>query len=78
MFTSQEPAHRLRCAWCGTARQLTADEFFEVNRTEWPRCCQCPMVLEAGGQSVGPDDVTDVEWTGRSMQWTVPGSSWSG
>jgi hypothetical protein len=52
---------------------LTADELFDVNRTEWPRCCQCPMVLDAAGQSVGPDYVTDVEWTGRSMQWMVPG-----
>jgi len=74
MLTCQESAHRLRCAWCGASRQLTADDLFDVNRTEWPRCCQCPMVLDAADQSVGPDHVSDVEWTGRSMQWTVPGS----
>jgi hypothetical protein len=74
MFTCQEPTRRLRCDWCGASRQLTADELFDVNRTKWPRCCQCPMILDAADQSAGPDDLTDAEWAGLPMRWMVPGS----
>ena len=73
MSDFQEPARRLRCGRCGTSLRLTADELIHVCRTEWPRCCLSPMILDVADRSLRPDDGTEVERTGRRARRMFPG-----
>jgi len=69
--TTQEP-RRLRCGRCRASFRLTADELIDMCKTEWPRCCLSPMILDAADHSVPPDDGTEVERTSRRAHRMFP------
>jgi hypothetical protein len=72
MSTTQELGRALRCGRCGDSIQLTADELIVACRTEWPRCCLSPMILDVADHSVRTDEPTEVERTSRRAYRRFP------